>query len=239
MGTMVERMEELSLALGVDEAGSSVQSDKLALCQTAEMFQAIAQTAHDKGVRSMAAYMPYQPNPPGVSGGFLPNPDRDPVLSLMQNLGLPILYNEHSGSYWENRAGRYRPNEGTLLADDTRSISGIPYHVDFWLYDDRVSLDFLSEQFATDWPHPALVARQFAYWPSNARILSYRHAAEILSIVSSQLDGAERVSPESECVVPVDSGKTERFLAPGEYSCVKVVPIEFCANIVSGGNDDW
>jgi len=230
MIAMIERMEELSYALGVDETKSMVSTDKITLCQVANSFQESAQKAHEKGIRSMAAYMPYQSNPVGVTGAFIPNPDRDPVLSLMQNLGLPIIYNEHSGSYWENRAGNYLPGNGNFVANNTVSLSGIPYHVDFWLYDDRVSLDFLSEKFAMDWPHPATVSKQYAYWPSNARILSYRHATEILSIVGKQLDSAKRVTPQSTCVEPKNSSM--RKLAPGEYSCLTIVPINFCHDIM-------
>jgi len=229
MVEMIERMEELALALGVTEP-KMVEEDKKALCIAAESFQATTKKAHDAGVRSMASYMPYMEQPDGVAGGFIPNPDRDPVLSLMQNLGLPILYNEHGGEYWENRAGDYTDGSGNFHANATASLSGDPYHVDFWLYDDRVSLDFLSEKFSKSWPHPALLAKQYAYWPAVARILSYRHAAEILTIVGSQLEDAKQVTQATECTMPADYSKA-RDLAPGEYSCFKVIPIDFCAQL--------
>ena len=142
-------------------------------------------------------------------------------------MGLPILYNEHSGNYWEHQAGDFTAGGGEFKAEGTASVSGVPYNVDFWLYDDRVSLDFLSKKFSEEWPHPALTAKQYAYWPSNARILSYRHAAEILTIVGGQLEGAERVSPASDCVEPVSDSEV-RDLAAGEYSCLKVFPFDFC-----------
>ena len=230
---MVQRMEELALALGVVEDDAIVGNDKQSLCDAAKSFQATAQTAQDNGVRSMASYMPYMSNPQGMTGAFLATPDRDPVLFMMQNLGMPILYNEHGGDFWENRAGDYTPGAGTFQAENTTSVSGnVPYHVDFWLYDDRVSLDFLSEQFAQDWPHPALLAKQYAYWPSNARILSYAHAAEILSTVEGQLQGVERVTPATDCI-PVDGTGGPRDLAAGEYSCTRIQPIDFCGDMGS------
>jgi len=235
MVEMIERMEELALALGVIEP-KMVEEDKKALCVAAEYFQSTTKKAHDAGVRSMASYMPYMEQPDGVAGAFITNPDRDPVLILMQNLGLPILYNEHSGDYWENRAGNYTDGNGNFRATATASLSGVPYHVDFWLYDDRVALDFLSTKFSESWPHPALLAKQYAYWPSNGKILSYRHAAEILTIVGSQLEDAKRVTPATECTVPADDSKA-RDLAPGEYSCFKVIPIDFCAQLGSSPVD--
>ena len=100
---MTERMEELASALGVDVENSIVRNDKAALCSAVESFQETAKQAHEAGVRAMATYMPYQENEPGTTSAFLPNPDRDPVLLMMQNMGLPILYNEHSGNYWNTK----------------------------------------------------------------------------------------------------------------------------------------
>jgi hypothetical protein len=228
---MIELMETLALALGATEDEIVVGNDKESFCAAAKSFRQTAQAAQDKGVRSMASYMPYMgDNPEGLTGAFLPNPDYDPVLSMMQNLGMPIVYNEHSGSYWEYHAGDFSPGAGTFEAVGTSSLSGnASYYVDFWLYDDRVSLDFLSDQFANDWPHPALVAKQHAYWPANARILSYKHAAELLTIVGGELQGAERVAPATECT-PFDGvAGTPRDLAPGQYSCVSIKPIDFCS----------
>jgi len=233
---MIQRMEELALALGVAEDDAIVGNDRQSFCDAAKSFQATAQTVQDNGVRCMASFMPYvSGNPQGMTGAFLPNPDRDPVLFMMQNLGLPILYNEHGGDYWESRAGDYSPGAGTFQAENTTSLSGnVPYYVDFWLYDDRVSLDFLSDQFAQDWPHPALLAKQYAYWPSNARILSFQHAAEILSIVEGQLQGVERVTPATACIaVDVDNISAPRDLAAGEYSCARIRPIDFCGDMGS------
>mmetsp|Transcript_21867 Transcript_21867/g.51567 ORF Transcript_21867/g.51567 Transcript_21867/m.51567 type:complete len:586 (+) Transcript_21867:89-1846(+) len=226
---MIERMESLAKTLGLDVHGSTVvKDDKEKLCEAAATFQEAAAEARGAGARAMAAYMPYQANEPGKTGAFLPNPDRDPVLSMMQNLGLAILHNEHSGDYWENRAGDYAPGSGNFLANETKSVSGQhAYNVDFWLYDDRVALDFLSDEFANDWPQPAVTAKQYAYWPSNARILSYRHAAEILNVVAGSLASAERLTPETTCTEPTSDSQF-RELGPGEYSCEKIYPIDFC-----------
>jgi len=234
MVEMTERMESLAVSLGLDVGSNSVvEDDKVALCAAAKSFQATAKSAHEVGVRTMASYMPYQVNDAGYTSAFIPNPDRDPVLSMMQNLGLPILYNEHTGTYWENRVGDYSAGSGDFTAEDTMSVSGnFSYNVDFWLYDDRVSLDFLSEKFAQDWPHPAITAKQYAYWPSNFRIISYRHATEILTIVGASLATAMPVTPASTCVEP--TGDTQiRDLGPGEFSCIKIFPIDFCDTAAS------
>lgn len=228
---MIEVMESLALALGATEDTVLVGNDKESFCEAAKSFRQSAQAAQDSGVRSMASFMPYQgDNPEGVTGAFLPSPDYDPVLSMMQNLGLPILYNEHSGNYWEYHAGDYSPGAGSFKAIDTTSLSGtVAYNVDFWLYDDRVSLDFLSDQFAEDWPHPALVENQYAYWPSNGRILSYKHAAEILTIVGSSLREAQRVTPATDCTPFDGEPGVPRVIPAGEYSCVSIRPIDFCS----------
>ena len=228
---MIELVETLALALGATEDAIVVGNDEASFCEAASSFREIAQIAQDNGVRSMASYMPYNGgHPEGQTGAFLPNVDNDPVLSMMQNLGMPILYNEHAGNYWEYQAGNFEAGAGTFKAIDTSSLSGEAlYHVDFWLYDDRVSLDFLSDQFAQDWPHPALLEKQHAYWPSNARILSYKHAGEILTVVGAQLKDAQRVSPPTECI-PFDGvAGTPRNLAPGQYSCVSIKPFSFCS----------
>lgn len=227
---MIELVETLALALGTTEDAVAVGNDKASFCEAAGSFRRIAQTAQDNGVRSMASYMPYQKDhAEGLTGAFLPNPDQDPVLSMMQNLGLPILYNEHNGNYWEYHAGDYSAGAGIFKSIGTTSLSGeVLYHVDFWLYDDRVSLDFLSDQFAEDWPHPALVAKQHAYWPSNARILSYKHAGEILTVVGAQLKDAQRVSSPTDCTLFDGVAGTPRDLGPGEYSCVSIKPVSFC-----------
>lgn len=240
MIAMVERMEELALALGAIEDETVVGNDKESLCKAADSFRQTALAAQEKGVRSMASYMPYiGGNPKGMTGAFLPNPDRDPVLSMMQNLGMPIIYNEHSGSYWESRAGDYSPGAGNLQATNTTSLSGSAlYNVDFWFYDDRVSLDFLSDEFAKDWPHPAILEQQYAYWPSNARILSYKHAAEILGIVEGRLAEAERVTPATECTAFDGVPGAPRDLAPGEYSCATIKPLAFCGNESKNKNED-
>jgi len=233
MVAMIERMEEIAMLIGVDKSASTmVDNDKKALCEEAAKFQVTAEKAHELGVRSMASYMPYMDNLPGVTGAFIPNPDRDAVLTMMQNLGMPILYNEHSGSYWEGRAGSFVPNDGNFIANNTASLSGVPYHVDFWLYDDRITLDFLSEEWKEHWPHPAVVAGQHAPWQANGRIFSYRHATEILSITGTNLGKAKSLFPATECT-PVDEDMMaatggQRGLTAGQYSCLKVVPIDFC-----------
>ena len=74
---------------------------------------------------------------------------------------------------------------------------------------------------------PSQSAANTAYWPSNARILSYRHAAEILNVVAGSLASAVRLTPETACTEPTSDSQF-RNLGPGEYSCEKIYPIDFC-----------
>jgi hypothetical protein len=223
---VVERFEELALALGAVEP-TSVDNDKKALCEAAKAFEEKTQIAHDRGVRVMAAYLPYQEQAQGVAGGFIPFVELDPLLSLLQMLGMPLLYNEHKNSDWENRAGDYLPFSGDFYANDTKSVQeGVPYNVDMWLYDDRITLDFVSPTFAQHWPHPAVTAKQYAYWPSNGRIFSYRHVTEYLSLVGDKLGEVQRVSPASDCTP--SSAVYNRNLSIGQYSCRYVQSIDFC-----------
>ena len=112
----------------------------------------------------------------------------------------------------------------------------LPVRVDFWLYDIRArTLDFTSDAFATAWPHPALVADQYAYWPHGVgHIHSYRarhrdpqdrrHGARQGPASSSPLLLAPR-SPTSRTPTTVLTA-----FGAGEFACPKPVEYDWCAN---------
>ena len=108
------------------------------------------------------------------------------------------------GSSWEYMT---KPDwsAGTMSATDLRSsgdLTGVKvsYPVDFWLYDTRVTLDFKSDAFAAAWPHPAVLAKQAARWPSGGHIYSYRHAATTLAEVGAKLAVAQKLHPVEVCL---------------------------------------
>ena len=110
----------------------------------------------------------------------------------------------------------------------------MPYHVDFWLYDDRVTLDFISESFAKAWPHKAVVNKQYAYFPANARIYSYRHATEILNVIGQSLKNADKLElATTQCTAPAEGGYAgpahrSAGMDPGQYACHEPISYDIC-----------
>jgi len=237
---VAKRYEELAIALGVLNVQDTVENDKVALCHAVADFKDSASTAQENGVRALAAYLPYGPAADnGDVGGFLMSPDRDQVLMMLEELGMPIYHVDVAqSSSWE-----YAVTEdwsaGTMSATNLMSsgeLTGepVPYNVDFWLHDVRVTLDVSSVSFAAAWPHPAIVAKQYAYWPSGGHVFSYQHAIEILTAVGTKLDTAERLTPKTKCTnVNAINGEDHRTtgLGPGEYACYNPVEYAWCDDI--------
>ena len=197
---ITERFEELATALGVANVAAHARADKVAMCGAVASFKEAAQTAQNKGVRALAAYAPYgAAGANGEIGAFLMSPDKDQVLLMLEELGMAIMHTDvDQASSWEY-AVTTDWSAGTLSATDMKSsgtLTGEPvkYPADFFLYDTRVTLDFTSDAFATAWPHPAVVAKQYAYWPPGGHIHSYRHATDILTIVGDKLRTAEKIA---------------------------------------------
>lgn len=220
---VIEQYDALSTALGIPRPGS-VEQDKRDMCQAAQVFQEAAQVAQSKGVRAMAGYI--TPTPGAMS--YLAYPSDDMVLRMFEELGMPIL---HPGSctavnctqeyFWEwIPTDALFPNcaEGQSYAECSDSPL---YPVDFWLYDHRTTLDFTSNEFKTAFPDKAVVQSQYAYWPIGGGIISYRHAAEILTILAPSLAAAERIHPATSCT-PADVTSIDHAqdgLQPSQYAC--------------------
>merc|ERR1712060_954614 len=163
---ITRRFEDLAVALNAVTTFSeeAVAQDKVAFCDQFNKFKAITGTKsesfQDQQVRALAAYVPYgkQDNITGNVGGFLMSPDKDPVLMLLEEGGMQIFHVDTTqGQSWEYMLPH------AMSATDLRSTGGrtggkvtVPYPVDFWLYDSRVTLDFTSASFASAWPHPAV-----------------------------------------------------------------------------------
>jgi len=202
-------------------------------------FKAITQAAQSRGVRAMAAYAPYGPTGSnGEIGGFLAPPDKDPVLLMLEELGMPILHTDvaQSGNWEAAVLDDY--SAGTMSASNLMSsgtLTGTPVHypVDFWLYDVRVALDFTSAAFATAWPQVAVVAQQYAYWPSGSHIHSYQHATEILTLVGTALASAQRLEPATACTSVAAAIDSQAYrttgLGPAEYACYNPKSYGWCA----------
>ena len=84
----------------------------------------------------------------------------------------------------------------------------------------------------------AVTSKQYAYFPSNARIYSYRHATEILTIIAEPLSSATRLHDQTtECTNadggPAGDAHRSQGLAPGEFACFEPVTYSFC----EGGGD--
>jgi len=236
---MIVRMETLAETLGVEGVKEVSDGDKQRFCTAAKDFRSQTQKAQDKGVRAMAGYLPYGKTADGKAGAFINSPERDTVLAMFEELGMPILHNDAEAAYeyFTINDADGQP-VGTLPYETLMSggVSGpsVPYYVDFWLYDDRVTLDFVSEEFKDKWPHVAVVNKQYAYFPSNARIYSYKHAAEILYEVGSEFGKAAKLNEEeTTCTPPPEggfSGDVHRLtgLKAGGYACYQPIDYDFC-----------
>lgn len=247
---ITERWEELAgILLNPQDVAATVKNDKEAFCAAAEKFKAATQIAQNKGLRAMAGFLPYSGNGEnGEIGAFLASPERDTVLAMLEELGMPILHNDAE----PDRAYEYKTDftTGTLPTQNIMSNGfvgdPVPYFIDFWLYDDRVTLDFISDSFAQAWPHKAVVEKQYAYFPANSRIFSYRHAAEILTIITEPLKSAEKLELVSTQCTPAAeggySGPAHRSagMEPGQYACFSPITYDICEaeDDESGANDD-
>ncbi|GAX19288.1 hypothetical protein FisN_4Lh135 [Fistulifera solaris] len=225
---LINQLRTLAEALGID-IPRSVDNDQREMCQAAAEFQQIAGDAHSRGVRAMAAYFGIGPD----EDTFLANPPDDMVLRMFEELGLPLMHvdcaleaNQTScplGFFWETVSNRAFFGNCTASTLAECADAQPKYPVDFWLYDDRQTLNVLNPEFAqSTFPDKALRAGQYAYWAIGGGALSYRHATEILQIVGAALSKAKRIHRGTSCIPEVDvSGIAHRTvgLDGGEYAC--------------------
>ena len=212
---ITKRYEELATFLG---ATANLDSEKRAFCAEMNSFKATAAAAATRGVRAMGTFAPYVSVTGGVTMGYLYDAITDQVSFMLEELGMQILHN-NSG---------YAPHDAATL--------GKHYPIDFWLYDVRVTLDFISDTFSTAWPHPALVADQYARYPNGGHIHSYEHGTEILKHVGEALGKAQRIEPTTPCTEVADVTDVHYRtvgLGRGQYACPKPVEYDWCVNYAS------
>jgi len=95
------------------------------------------------------------------------------------------------------------------------------YPTDMLLYDDRLTLKLANETYRKTLGDPSLTQGQLEYWPIGGRPYSYRHAAEILNIMTPALENAKRIHPKTECT-PADVTSVSHRMQPlpgGGYAC--------------------
>ena len=212
---ITKRYEELATFLGVT---TDLAADKRALCAEVNNFKATAAAAATRGVRAMGVFAPYVSVAGGVTNGFLYGAITDQVSFMLEELGMQILHN----------------NSGYAALD--AATLGKHYPIDFWLYDVRVTLDFISDTFSTAWPHPALVADQYARYPNGGHIHSYEHGTKILKDVGEALGKAQRIAPATTCTEVADITDVHYRtvgLGKGQYACPKPVEYDWCVNYLS------
>eukprot|EP00560_Eucampia_antarctica_P004287 CAMPEP_0197836358 /NCGR_PEP_ID=MMETSP1437-20131217/28696_1 /TAXON_ID=49252 ORGANISM="Eucampia antarctica, Strain CCMP1452" /NCGR_SAMPLE_ID=MMETSP1437 /ASSEMBLY_ACC=CAM_ASM_001096 /LENGTH=471 /DNA_ID=CAMNT_0043442477 /DNA_START=1901 /DNA_END=3316 /DNA_ORIENTATION=- len=246
---ITERWEELAgTFLDPEDVAKTVEADKESFCAAAEKFRKATAIAQARGVRAMSGYLPYTAaGENGEIGAFLASPERDTVLAMLEELGMPILHNDAE----TNRPYEYQVNadfsKGTMPYENIMSAGVIgdpvPYYIDFWLYDDRVTLDFLSDAFAQAWPNKAVVNKQYAYFPANSRVFSYRHAAEILTVISDPLMKAIKLETAvTECTPAAAGGYNgtahrSSGMLPGQYACYTPITYDICTKDIIDEKD--
>jgi len=211
---IAQRYEELATFLGATE---DLSSDKRALCAEVNTFKATAAAAATRGVRALGTYTPWGSVTNGKAIGGLYGANSDQTMKMFEELGMQILHEDGTYGSWGKNW----------------SATDFPYPVDFWLYDSRVGLDFTSDAFSTAWPHPALVADQYAGWPNNGLVHSYTHATTLLKSVGEALGKAQRIAPATTCTEVADihdANYRVNGIATGEYACPKPVEFDWCAN---------
>ena len=212
---VTETYERLAAFLGATE---DLSSEKREFCAEMNNFKATAAAAATRGVRAMGVFAPYVSVAGGVTNGFLYGAITDQVSFMLEELGMQILHNSTG----------YEALDAATL--------GKHYPIDFWLYDVRVTLDFISDTFSTAWPHPALVADQYARYPNGGHIHSYEHGTEILKHVGEALGKAQRIEPTTPCTEVADVTDVHYRtvgLGRGQYACPKPVEYDWCVNYAS------
>eukprot|EP00977_Amphora_coffeiformis_P021724 scaffold9782_cov150-Amphora_coffeaeformis.AAC.3 len=222
---VIQQYHDLAVALGID-IPASVKDDQKALCKAAAQFQDAAQIAHTKGIRALAGYI--STNQYRNATSYLAYPSDDMVLRMFEELGMPLLHpglcqaEECSQNYfWDWIPTQEFFPDCSKTQDRQECNDNVLYPADMWLYDHRTTITFTSQEFRESFPDPAVIQGQYEYWPIGGGIISYRHAAEILSIVAPTLASVERIHPSTECT-PADVTSVEHAqdgVGPGEYAC--------------------
>ena len=211
---VTETYERLATFLGATE---DLSSEKREFCAEMNNFKATAAAAATRDIRAMGILAPNGPVTDGVASGAMYGANIDQVTMMLQELGMQIYERDATLGAW-----------GASLDADA-----LPYPVDFWLYDARSALDFVSDAFATAWPHPAVVAKQYSYWPHGGWLHTFQHGTDILKLVRTELAKASQIagSRTDTCTVVADITDVSyrvNGLGAGKYACPKPVDYDWC-----------
>lgn len=245
---LIDHYRKLATFLNLEEP-AGLEEDYSELCAAANEFSGNMKTAHEKGIRTMAAYV-------DPSTAFYASPVDDMVLRMFEELGMPILHigkcEDCSLSYfWESI-----PTENffasctdeQINATDFEMCNSDPlYPVDVWLYDHRTRATINNEDFAVVFPDKALLSGQYVEWPIGGRKITPRHAIEILNSVGPVVAGSNRIHTETLCVPDLDvsgeahrqSGSGIKGAGAGEYACYNqdYHNMKYFQGCSPGGND--
>jgi hypothetical protein len=247
---MIHIWEDLSKALGTPNVDELMKTERKEFCEAAGRFKAAAKIAHDNGVRAMAGNLPAgTTSEDGKIGAYLTTPDFEPMLGLFESLGMPILHHD-SVSYWEfmlddDGTGIMSPTD--LKSSGSLTGTPVPYNVDFWLIDNRNTLDVVSDEFAKHWPHPAIVHDQFDQWPVWNHLHSYQAVARQLDHIGKKLRNAKKViEVDGPACIEMGAyhhhdytlgtgdftwqqyGMAREHIGAGQYACFKPVTFDWC-----------
>jgi len=213
----IETAEFLNL-----DAPEKLDEDFARLCKSATTFQENMKVAHERGLRTMAAYLT-------TTTSYMAAPHHDMVLRMVEELGMPIM---HVGScsnkticpndyFWEWLPIQeyFTDCEEGVYSESCNTNTLYP--VDFWLYDHRTTMTVANEDFTLGFPDKALIAGQMDFWPIGGRLVTPHHAANILDILGPSLLTADRLYPETECTPADVTSVAHRTsgLAGGAYAC--------------------
>jgi len=218
---VIEEQIELGEYLNIDMP-SNFNEDLEALCTASRNFQEDMEIAHEKGIRTMPAYLS------GSGTSYFADAKHDMVLRMFEELGMPILHNgacSNKTACPDNYFWEYVPKEeyfngcdGDITADCNDNVL---YPVDVWLYDHRTTLSVKNEDFAVAYPDKAIISKQLEFWPIGGRLVTPFHAAKILDIVGPSISGASRLHAATPCQNADVSSRDHKLngVAPGSYAC--------------------
>ena len=71
----------------------------------------------------MAGYFPFgAASPNGNIGGWLATPDQDPGLTMLEELGMPIMHSDvPKGTFWESMLGEQAMSATNLMSTGGRT----------------------------------------------------------------------------------------------------------------------
>jgi len=195
---IVPKFSLMAQALSGNEPSSKEETERTAMLKAAEQFSEGAAAAHGKGIRILAFAAVGE-------NVYIGNPTLDPVLSMFNELGAPLIY--HAGvDFWE-----------TVTWDGLDK-----YPADVLLYvpasSRGSSVEQMEENGGDHWTqHPAVKAMQYSPWHAE-NVYTYRRARDFLVEFGAILRAASKVM---DCVPCLEHGARNAHgtADPGDVVC--------------------